>query len=113
MQTVEYQLNSISSSSQTPFSTLSFNVPTSWESEQIVLKYFKVRRDGLGYKNKRIAIFPKLSMFVVDGYNLNESDKYFNLLKDGAETISKCFYPDILHYSKEDYDSGKYYGRMG
>ena len=113
MQTVEYQLNSISSSSQTPFSTLSFNIPTSWESEQIVLKYFKVRRDGLGYKNKRIAIFPKLSMFVIDGYNLKESDKYFNLLEDGAETISKCFYPDILHYSKEDYDNGKYYGRMG
>ena len=112
-QTVEYQLNSISSSSQTPFSALSFNIPTSWESEQIVLKYFKVRRDGLGFKEKRTAIFPKLSLFVVDGYNLKEGDPYYNILEDGANTIAKCFYPDVLHYSKEDYDSGKYYGRMG
>lgn len=112
-QTTEYQLNSISSASQTPFSTLTFNIPTSWESEQIILKYFKVRRDGLGYKEKRTAIFPKLSMFVVDEYNLNKGDKYFNILEDASKTIAKCFYPDILHYNKEDYDIGKYYGRMG
>ena len=112
-QTVEYQLNSISSSSQTPFSALSFNIPTSWESEQVILKYFKVRRDGLGFKEKRTAIFPKLSMFVVDGYNLKESDPYYHITQEASKTIAKCFYPDILHYSKEDYDNGKYYGRMG
>ena len=52
-------------------------------------------------------------MFVVDEYNLNKGDKYFNVLEDASKTIAKCFYPDILHYSKSDYDSGKYYGRMG
>ena len=112
-QTVEYQLNSISSSSQTPFSTLSFNIPTSWESEQVTLKYFKVRRDGLGFKEKRTAIFPKLSLFVVDGYNLKEGDPYFHIVQDASKTIAKCFYPDILHYSKEDYNKGMYYSRMG
>ena len=112
-QTVEYQLNSISSASQTPFSTLTFNIPTSWESEQIILKYFKVRRDGLGFKEKRVAIFPKLSMFVVDGYNLKESDPYFNILEDASKTIAKCFYPDVLHYSMENYNKNKYYVRMG
>ena len=37
-QLFEYQTNSIlGSASQTPFSTITFNVPTSWESEQIIL----------------------------------------------------------------------------
>ncbi len=36
-QLFEYQTNSIlGSASQTPFSTITFNVPTSWESEQII-----------------------------------------------------------------------------
>ena len=112
-QTVEYQLNSISSSSQTPFAALAFNIPTSWESEQITLRYFKVRREGLGYKNKKIAIFPKLSLFVVDGYNLKEGDPYFNITVDASKTIAKCFYPDILHVKREDYDKGRYFARMG
>ena len=53
---------------QTPFSTISFGVPTSWESEQIILEYLKVRQRGLGKNpNEVTTIFPKLSYFVVDG----------------------------------------------
>ena len=37
-QLFEYQTNSIlGSASQTPFSTITFNIPTSWESEHIIL----------------------------------------------------------------------------
>lgn len=90
-QTYEYEANSISSASQTPFSTIMFNIPTSWESEQIIKSYFEVRMKGLG---KKIAIFPKINYVVVDGYNLKEEDPYYHLTKLAAKCISKCFYPD-------------------
>ena len=112
-QLFEYQTNSVlGSASQTPFSTITFNIPTSWESERIIMNYLKVRQKGLGEKGT-IALFPKLSMIVVDGYNLKESDPYFYILEEASKCIAKTYYPDILNYSKEDYDSGKYYGRMG
>ncbi|MGL5984523.1 MAG: anaerobic ribonucleoside-triphosphate reductase [Cetobacterium sp.] len=94
------------------FSTITFNIPTSWESEEIISAYFDVRIRGLGEKGI-IAIFPKLSMTVVDGYNLREEDPYFYLTQKMAKCMAKTYYPDVLNYSKEDYDLGKYYGRMG
>lgn len=97
---------------QTPFSTITFNIPTSWESEEIVSSYLDVRMRGLGGK-KITAIFPKLSMIIVDGYNLKETDKYYWLLQKASKCIAKTYYPDSLNYSKEDYDNGKYYARMG
>jgi ribonucleoside-triphosphate reductase len=112
-QLYEYQTNSVlGNSSQTPFSTITFNIPTSWESERIILNYLDVRMKGLGSKGI-IALFPKISMIVVDGYNLKEGDKYYYILEKASECIAKTYYPDILNYSKEDYDNGKYYGRMG
>jgi anaerobic ribonucleoside-triphosphate reductase len=112
-QLYEYQTSSVlGSASQSPFSTITFNIPTSWESERIVMNYLKVRQKGLG-KNGTIALFPKLSMIVVDGYNLKESDPYYYILEEASKCIAKTYYPDILNYSKEDYDDGKYYGRMG
>ena len=112
-QLFEYQTNSIlGSASQTPFSTITFNIPTSWESERIIWNYLQVRMKGLG-KEGRIAIFPKISMIVVDGYNLNKGDKYYYLLKEASKCIAKTYYPDLLLYSKEDYLSGNVYARMG
>ena len=112
-QLFEYQINSVmGSASQTPFSTITFNVPTSWESEQIISSYLDVRMKGLGGKGVT-AIFPKLSMIVVDGYNLKETDPYYWLLEKASKCIAKTYYPDILNYSKEEYDNGTYYARMG
>ena len=112
-QLFEYQTNSIlGSASQTPFSTITFNIPTSWESEEIISSYLDVRMKGLGKKGT-IAIFPKLSMIVVDGYNLREGDKYYWLLEKASKCIAKTYYPDILNYSKEVYDNGRYFARMG
>ena len=99
---------------QTPFSTISFGVPTSWESEEIILQYLKVRQRGLGAKPmEKTTIFPKISYFLVDGYNLNDTDPYFHITKEVAKTQMTCTYPDILCVSKQDYDSGRYYSRMG
>lgn len=112
-QLFEYQTNSIlGNASQTPFSTITFNIPTSWESEEIISSYFDVRMKGLGEKGI-IAIFPKLSMTVVDGYNLNERDPYYYLTKKMSKCMAKTYYPDILNYKRDEYDLGKYYGRMG
>ena len=113
-QIFEYQVNSLSASSQTPFISLTFNIPTSWESEEIILQYLKVRQRGLGKEYGSIqTIFPKLSYIIVDGYNLKDTDPYFHITKEVAKTQMKCVYPDELFYSKEDYDNGVYYGRMG
>lgn len=58
-QIFEYQINSISCQSQTPFSSISFGVPTSWESEELILQYLKVRQRGLGAKPlEKTTIFP-------------------------------------------------------
>lgn len=112
-QLFEYQTNSVlGSASQTPFSTITFNIPTSWESEEIISSYLDVRMKGLGRRGIT-AIFPKLSMIVVDGYNLKETDPYYWLLEKASKCIAKTYYPDILNYSKEDYDNGIYYARMG
>ena len=112
-QLFEYQTNSVlGSASQTPFSTITFNIPTSWESEEIISAYLDVRMKGLG-KKCITAIFPKLSMIVVDGYNLKETDPYYWLLEKASKCIAKTYYPDILNYTKEDYDNGTYYARMG
>lgn len=112
-QLFEYQTNSVmGSASQTPFSTITFNIPTSWESEQIIDSYLDVRMKGLGKKGIT-AIFPKISMIIVDGYNLKEGDPYYNLLQKASKCIAKCYYPDSLFYSKKDYDNNKYYARMG
>lgn len=89
-------------------------IPTSWESERVISNYFKVRQKGLTDGKKiTIAIFPKISMYVVDGYNLKEGDKYYYLLKEASKCIAQTYYPDLLMYSKSDYDSNKYYARMG
>lgn len=94
-QIFEYQINSISCQSQTPFSTISFGVPTSWESEELILQYLKVRQRGLGKEaGSKTTIFPKLSYFLVDGYNLKDTDPYFYITKEVAKTQMKCTYPD-------------------
>ena len=112
-QLFEYQTNSIlGSASQTPFSTITFNIPTSWESERIIWNYLQVRMKGLG-KEGRIAIFPKISMIVVDGYNLKKEDKYYYLLQEASKCIAKTYYPDLLLYSPKDYLEGSVYARMG
>lgn len=110
-QTYEYQSNSISSSSQTPFSTIMFNIPTSLESQWIIESYLKVRMNGLG-KRKKIAVFPKINYVAIKELNL-EGSKLFPLTKLAAKCISKNFYPDILNYSLEEYKEGKIYSRMG
>lgn len=114
-QLFEYQTNSLQNASQTPFSTITFTIPTSWESERVFYNYLQVRQKGLtNNKDKRtIAIFPKLSMFVVDGYNLKNGDKYYWMLKEASKCIANTYYPDCLMYSKDDYRNGTMYARMG
>lgn len=113
-QTFEYQCNSLQNANQVPFVTITMSIPTSWESERVISNYFKVRQKGLtDGKHTTIAVFPKISMFVVDGYNLKEGDKYYYLLKEASKCIASTYYPDLLLVSKEDYDNDKYFARMG
>lgn len=94
-QTFEYQCNSLQNANQVPFVTITMSIPTSWESERVISNYFKVRQKGLtDGKHTTIAVFPKISMFVVDGYNLKEGDKYYYLLKEASKCIASTYYPD-------------------
>lgn len=94
-QTFEYQCNSLQNANQVPFVTITMSIPTSWESERVISNYFKVRQKGLtDGKHTTIAVFPKISMFVVDGYNLKEEDKYYYLLKEASKCIASTYYPD-------------------
>ena len=114
-QLFEYQTNSLQNASQTPFSTITMTIPTSWESERVFYNYLQVRQKGLtnNKDKKTIAIFPKISMFVVDGQNLKEGDKYYWMLKEASKCIANTYYPDLLMISKEDFNNGKMYARMG
>lgn len=114
-QLFEYQTNSLQNASQTPFSTITMTIPTSWESERVFYNYLQVRQKGLtnNKDKKTIAIFPKISMFVVDGQNLKEGDKYYWMLKEASKCIANTYYPDLLMISKEDFVDGKMYARMG
>lgn len=113
-QTFEYQCNSLQNANQVPFVTITMAIPTSWESERVFYNYLQVRQKGLtDGKHKTIAIFPKISMFVVDGQNLKEGDKYYWMLKEASKCIANTYYPDLLFYSKEDFNDGKMYARMG
>lgn len=57
-QSYEYQMNTLSSASQTPFSTISFDIPKSWYSEEILKAYLRVRMRGIDSTGK-IAVFPR------------------------------------------------------
>ena len=114
-QTFEYQCNSLQNANQVPFVTITMTIPTSWESERVFYNYLQVRQKGLtdNKEHRTIAIFPKISMFVVDGQNLKEGDKYYWMLKEASKCIANTYYPDLLFYSKEDFNDGKMYARMG
>ena len=114
-QTFEYQCNSLQNANQVPFVTITMTIPTSWESERVFYNYLQVRQKGLtdNKEHRTIAIFPKISMFVVDGQNLKEGDKYYWMSKEASKCIANTYYPDLLLVSKEDYDNDKYFARMG
>lgn len=97
MQALEYDVNTMTTTTaQTPFSTVSYGLGTSWVEREIQKQHLQVRYDGLG-KNKITAIFPKILYFVKEGINVNEKDPNYDIKKIAIKTSAARIYPDVVN----------------
>ena len=95
-QALEYEINSLfNSHSQSPFTTVSFGMGTSWEEHLIQQSILKVRLEGLG-EDKVTAIFPKLLFLIDDGLNFKQGDPNYDIKQLALECSAKRLYPDII-----------------
>lgn len=97
MQAFEYDINTMTTTTaQTPFSTVSYGLGTSWVEREIQKQHLKVRYNGLG-KDKITAIFPKILYFVQKGVNLTEGDINYDIKRLAVKTSSARIYPDMVN----------------
>lgn len=97
MQSLEYDINTmITSSAQTPFTTVSYGLGKSWLEKEIQKQHLKVRGEGLG-KDKVTAIFPKILYFVQDGINLKKEDPNYDIKQLAIKTSAERIYPDMIN----------------
>ena len=95
-QALEYEINSLfNSHSQSPFTTVSFGMGTSWEERLIQQSILKVRLEGLG-EDKVTAIFPKLLFLIDDSLNFKQGDPNYDIKQLALECSAKRLYPDII-----------------
>src|SRR5699024_9487950 len=97
MQAFEYDINTMmTSTSQTPFSTISYGMGTSWVEREIQKQHLKVRYEGLN-GGSDTAIFPKILYFVQDGVNLRENDPNYDIKQLAIKTSASRIYPDVIN----------------
>lgn len=92
----EYDLNCLfTSNQQSPFTTVTFGLGTSYEARLIQKGILQQRINGLG-KEKKTAVFPKLCYIMDNGINVKPEDPNYDIKQLALECISKRIYPDIL-----------------
>lgn len=97
MQAFEYDINTMTTTTaQTPFSTVSYGLGTSWIEREIQKQHLQVRYDGLG-ENKLTAIFPKILYFVKEGINVSKEDPNYDIKKIAIKTSASRIYPDVIN----------------
>lgn len=95
-QGLEYEINSLfNSHAQSPFTTISFGMGTSWEEKLIQKCILQNRLDGFGV-NKVTAIFPKLVFIIEDGINFKPTDPNYDIKQLALKCASVRLYPDII-----------------
>lgn len=100
MQAFEYDINTMTTTTaQTPFSTVSYGLGTSWIEREIQKQHLKVRYIGLG-KNNLTAIFPKILYFVQEGINLKKGDPNYDIKKLAIKTSASRIYPDVINVNE-------------
>ncbi|MCQ2557180.1 MAG: anaerobic ribonucleoside-triphosphate reductase [Ligilactobacillus sp.] len=113
MQALEYEINTLfSSQGQTPFTTLGFGLGTSWIAREIQKAILQIRIEGLG-KEKRTAIFPKLTFAIKKGVNYSPADPNYDIKELAVECATKRMYPDVLMYDKIVELTGSFKAPMG
>lgn len=96
MQALEYDVNTMTTTTaQTPFSTVSYGLGTSWTEREIQKQHLKVRYNGLG-ENKLTAVFPKILYLVQEGVNSKKGDPNHDVKKLAVETSASRIYPDMV-----------------
>lgn len=94
MQAFEYQVNTLTTAAaQTPFTSVSFGMSTSWCGREIQEAMLRVREKGMSGET---AIFPKLLYFVDEGVNHAPGDPNYDLKQLAMETSRKRIYPDLI-----------------
>lgn len=95
MQTIEYQINTLTTStSQTPFTTVSLGLGTTWIEREIQKSILQVRYEGLA--DGSTAIFPKILYFVDEGVNLTKNDPNYEIKQLALKTSMRRIYPDLI-----------------
>ncbi|WP_051866932.1 anaerobic ribonucleoside-triphosphate reductase [Corynebacterium atypicum] len=94
MQAFEYQVNTLTTSAaQTPFTSISFGMGTSWCAREIQKSILAVREAGMSGET---AIFPKLLFFADEGVNLAPGDPNYDIKLAAMRCSTKRIYPDLL-----------------
>lgn len=97
MQGLEYDINTMmTSTSQTPFTTVSYGLGESWFEREIQKSHLQVRYDGLD-GGKTTAIFPKILYFVKEGVNAEDGDPNYDVKKLAIKTSAHRIYPDVVN----------------
>lgn len=113
MQALEYEINTLySSQGQTPFTTINFGLGTNWIEREIQKAILEIRIKGLG-KERRTAIFPKLTFTIKRGLNLNPGDPNYDIKELALTCSTRRMYPDLLMYDKIKELTGSFKTPMG
>ncbi|WKD58818.1 Anaerobic ribonucleoside-triphosphate reductase [Corynebacterium caspium DSM 44850] len=112
MQAFEYQVNTLTTAAaQTPFTSVSFGMATSWCAREIQKSILAVREKGMSGET---AIFPKLLYFVDEGLNLNEGDPNYDIKIAAMACSMKRIYPDLISVPRiRELKNGEYITPMG
>lgn len=112
MQAFEYQVNTLTTSAaQTPFTSVSFGMATSWCAREIQKAMLAVREKGMSGET---AIFPKLLYFVDEGVNLKPGDPNYDIKQDAMRCSMKRIYPDLISVPRiREMKNGEYITPMG
>lgn len=94
MQAFEYQVNTLTTSAaQTPFTSISLGMSTSWCGREIQKSILAVREQGMSGET---AIFPKILFFVDEGINHAPGDPNYDIKQLAMRCSMRRIYPDLV-----------------
>lgn len=94
MQAFEYQVNTLTTAAaQTPFTSVSLGLGTSWCEREIQKAIFQVREKGMSGDT---AIFPKLLYFIDEGVNHAAGDPNYDIKQLAMRCARRRIYPDMV-----------------
>lgn len=94
MQAFEYQVNTLTTAAaQTPFTSISLGMTTSWCGREIQKSILAVRENGMSGET---AIFPKIIFFIDEGINHAPGDPSYDIKMAAMRCSMRRIYPDLV-----------------